>query len=203
MSQLDQFQKSLSIHSEALDYLRDRGVTRDEISRYCLGWNDDVSLTFTGIVFPVHDPYSRVVGYFSRWLDDGGYSVQREFSCHDYVYSLHLNYNEIISNGYVVVVEGAFDVFSIQRLGIPAVALMGSLISKRQLAILSRYTQRVVVALDEDAESKNEISLLCNRLSKFGVETVVIRDHYCEGDPDLFIRRGGGEKFRDSVLAKI
>lgn len=69
-----------------------------------------------------------------------------------YLYGLNNAIESIRKNNVVFVVEGYFDVISCHQAGIyNVVATCGTIFSKRQLIILSRYTNNIILLFDNDA----------------------------------------------------
>ena len=60
------------------------------------------------------------------------------------------NYDNAKSESIIVVVEGIFDVFAYYEIGIQAVALFGSSVSKGQYELLMRTGADIVLSLDAD-----------------------------------------------------
>lgn len=85
----------------------------------------------------------------------------------NYLYGLHKSYNHIISNDYVIIVEGIFDLFACYQNGIKnVVCLLGSKITDYHFLKLLRFTNNVILLLDADAAgelgSKEAIELSSN-----------------------------------------
>jgi len=81
----------------------------------------------------------------------------------------------------VVVVEGCFDAYAVERAGYPACASFGKHLTKVQCDLLSRF-ERITILYDQDAISSARESAL--QLERFGVDVRVGILHH--GDPDSY-----------------
>jgi len=109
------------------------------------------------LMFPIHNPAGRLVGFGGRTLgDDKAKYVNTaetdQFHKGNLLYGLHLAKREIRESGRAVLVEGYFDVIGTVASGLEgAVAGMGTALTPEQARLLSRYAETVVVAYDGDA----------------------------------------------------
>lgn len=112
------------------------------------------------IIFPVKDPSSKIVGFASRVLTEANQSVQRkylnsEFSKTHYLYGLDQSSSYIRKTNTVIVVEGQIDFLRGYQEGMRnVVGQIGSMLSPRQLFILSRYANNIVLLADDDTAGK-------------------------------------------------
>ena len=103
------------------------------------------------ICIPIHDEHGRLIAYSARSVNGSKpkYLLPRGFKKSEIVYNYHrvknMNNKEMI-----VVVEGYFDVFKLHQEGYPAVALMGSSISKKQVELLTGLKPQLVLMFDGD-----------------------------------------------------
>lgn len=109
------------------------------------------------LVFPVRDPWGRVLGFSGRLLDPDAkaakYVNSPETACYkkgDVLLGLDLAQDLIRARGFAVLVEGNFDAVAAQRAGLGAVAPCGTALTASQARLLVRLTQSVVVAFDGD-----------------------------------------------------
>jgi DNA primase len=141
------------------------------------------------LMFPIHNPAGRLVGFGGRTLgDDRAKYVNTaetdQFHKGTLLYGLHLGKREIRESGRAVLVEGYFDVIGTVACGVEgAVAGMGTALTPEQARLLSRYAEAVVVGYDGDAAGEGAFRralplLLAERLG-------VRRARFGEGhDPD-------------------
>lgn len=118
------------------------------------------------IMFPLFDAGGKVIAFSGRFFekvegqkDDGGepakYVNSPEtpiFKKSRVLYGLDKAKNFIRKADCVLLVEGQFDVIMSHQSGLPfAVASSGTAITEEHLSLLSRYSKRLVLALDGDA----------------------------------------------------
>jgi DNA primase len=113
------------------------------------------------LMFPIHNPSGRLVGFGGRTLGDdkAKYINTNEtdrFHKGLLLYGLHLAKREIRETSRAVLVEGYFDVIGSVACGLEgAVAGMGTALTPEQARLLSRYAEEVVVAYDGDSAGEN------------------------------------------------
>jgi len=160
-------------YNNALNYLRNRGLTREDILRYNIGYCE------TG-------PYSKMV-IIPSYNKDGilnfftGRSYYRNASfkhknpqvSKDIIgFELYINWNLPIT-----IVEGAFDALAIKRNAIP---LFGKIVlEKLKKAIVENNVKNINIALDNDARAKALQS--CEYFINNGINVKLVELH--EEDP--------------------
>jgi DNA primase len=113
------------------------------------------------LMFPIHNPSGRLVGFGGRTLGDdkAKYINTNEtdrFHKGELLYGLHLAKREIRESGRAVLCEGYFDVIGSVACGFEgSVAGMGTALTPEQAKLLSRYAEEVVVAYDGDNAGEN------------------------------------------------
>lgn len=157
-----------------IEYLRERGISEDFAKRWGLRGGRGRYLFY--VMVPVRDLDGNVVGFVGR--DVTGRSEKRFLNSRGnlrrYLFGLYEAKDLIRRDGYVVLVEGIFDVLKGQQGGIPVVGLMGKVMSDEQLCELLQVTKRsdvVFVMLDVDA--KKEAEELVKKLECFFDEVYV------------------------------
>jgi DNA primase len=169
----------------------DRGAVRDR---------------FRGrVVFPVHDLSGRAVGIGARVLpaerEDGPkYLNSPETPIYrkaEVLYNLHRAKQAVARSGEIVIVEGYTDVIALVRAGIEtAVATCGTALGEGHFKLASRFAQRMVLAFDSDEAGARAAERAYRFLEQYPLQPVVLI--LPEGlDPADFVRRHGGEAFRD------
>lgn len=115
------------------------------------------------IMIPLYDPVGNVVAFTGRVMSEGKtttpdapkYMNSPESAIYhkgEMLYGLHLAKTGIKSAGAVIIVEGNLDVVASHKAGVEnIVASSGTALTEAQLRILSRYTKKLVFALDGDA----------------------------------------------------
>lgn len=131
-------------------YLTSRGVTRDTIRTFGIGFYTGKGLLHGRIVIPIHNASGELVAYAGRAIDgrEPKYRFPAGFRKSLVLFNLH---RAIATKARtVIVVEGFFDAIAVHQAGYPVVALMGSTISRHQVGLLSDHFDRVVLMLDGD-----------------------------------------------------
>jgi DNA primase len=115
------------------------------------------------------------------------------------LYGLNLTKGQIRQAGFAVLVEGYFDfAMVVQSQAAPAVASCGTALTAQQAQLLRRYTSKVVLSFDPDAAGQGAAARSCEMLVSEGFDVnVVVLDK--GEDPDTFIRRHGGERYRERL----
>lgn len=157
------------------------------------------------IIFPVHNPAGRLVGFGGRSLDPEerakyvNTSETPSFRKRDLLYGLHLAKRSIRQRERVVLVEGYMDVLGSVAAGVDnVVAGMGTSLTIEQARLIARHAEEVVLAYDGDeagvqAGSK-AMPLLLNQ--GLAVRTTALADGV---DPDTFRAEQGAEAWQQRV----
>jgi DNA primase len=115
------------------------------------------------------------------------------------VYGLHLTKSLIRTQGFVVLVEGYFDFAQVfQAQAAPVVATCGTALTPQQAQLLRRFTEKVVLSYDPDTAGQTAAARSSELLVRegFGVNVVELDRGM---DPDAFVRRHGGESYRQRL----
>lgn len=109
------------------------------------------------IIFPIYNIKNEIIGFGGRTLDDEvmpKYLNIREnivFNKSSCLFGINWAKEKIKESGYVIFVEGYFDVLKMQMSGyINTVAPMGTSISELHLRILKKLTDKVLLIFDGD-----------------------------------------------------
>jgi DNA primase len=117
------------------------------------------------------------------------------------LYGIHLTKQQIRKAGFAVLVEGYFDFAQLfQAEAAPAVASCGTALTPQQAQLLRRFTSKVVLSFDPDAAGQGAAARSCEMLVAEGFDVnIVALDKGT--DPDTFIRRYGGDRYRERLRA--
>jgi DNA primase len=143
------------------DYLTGKGFTQPDLAAAGLlveRDDDRVYDRFRGrLVIPINDVRGRVIGFGARTLDPDGVpkylnSPQTPvFDKGNTLYGLDRAGKAIRAADRVVVVEGYMDVMQAHQAGFSdVVAQLGTALTEGNLRRLTRYTRRIILALDPD-----------------------------------------------------
>lgn len=177
-----------ALRSVDIRYLENRGISEVFARRWGLRGGKGDYLYY--VMIPIRDLNGELVGFVGR--DTTGKSEKRFLnfsgSVRKYLFGLYECKEWIKDKGYVVIVEGVFDVLKAQQGGIVAVGLMGKMMSDDQLGQLLKVTDRgtrVFVLLDSDAE--NEAKELVECLKSYFDNVYLVKLGECKdiGDMDI------------------
>ena len=139
------------------------------------------------IAIRLHDPDGRPIGYAGRRLDPaqarqyGKWKFPSGLPKREILYGFH-RITSRLHRG-LVVVECPWGVMRLTQIGIPAVALLGILLSRTQVQLLRR-TPRIVLMLDGDQAGRSASRQIAATLNQY-THTPVHRIDLPQGlDPD-------------------
>ena len=161
--------------------------------------------TFRGrLMFPVIDVRGNVIGFSGRILGDGEpkYMNSPETLVFNKSRNLFaLNLAKKSKCGYIILSEGNIDVVSLHQAGFDsAVASLGTSLTPEQARLLSRYTDQVVIAYDNDGAGIKAAQRAIGILEKLDLRVKVLRMSGAK-DPDEFIKTKGADAFRNLLEA--
>ena len=186
-----------------LDAMKRKGYTQMEIISAGLakpGKNGGAYDVFRNrLVFPVIDVRGSVIGFSGRILGDGEpkYLNSPETLVYNKSRNLFaLNLAKKSKSGYIILSEGNIDVVSLHQAGFDsAVASLGTSLTPEQARLISRYTQNVVIAYDNDGAGQKASERAIGILESLDLKVRVLRMSGAK-DPDEFIKANGPEAFR-------
>lgn len=160
------------------------------------------------VIFPIRDLQDRVVAFGGRTLGEGQPKYLNSPETQIYVksrhlYALNLSRREVVREGYAILVEGYTDVIALWQAGIRNVAAtLGTALGQEHFRLLSRLTDRVILAFDADRAGVSASLRGLDFQANFNLDLrVIVID---EGmDPAEFISRRGPDEFRKRVEESI
>ena len=154
------------------------------------------------LMFPVIDVQGRVIGFSGRILSGDGakYINSPDTLVYDKGRNLFaLNLAKKSKSGYIILSEGNIDVVSLHQAGFDsAVASLGTALTAEQARLISRYTNEVVIAYDNDGAGLKAAQKAIGIFEKLDVKVRVLRMSGAK-DPDEFIKQKGPEAFRKLI----
>jgi len=134
------------------------------------------------LVFPLSDARGNIVGFSGRILEEDKKQAKyintpetMIYHKRETLFGLHLAKESIRKEKCVIVVEGEFDMISPYQAGIGnIVAIKGSALTKEQLLLIKRYTNRVHLALDADEAGEEAMKRGIEEAEKLDFELEVI-----------------------------
>ena len=163
--------------------------------------SDDHDMYNDRIMFPLYDASGRVVGFSGRIYKDNGqnkYLNTKEtdiFKKGELLYHYHIAKEECRQSKSVIIMEGFMDVIRASSIGIKnTVALMGTALTKEQIALIKRLSTNIILCLDGDGPGQNATLSIGDTLLENGIEVKVVPLPNPD-DPDTFILKNGKDRF--------
>ena len=157
------------------------------------------------LLFPIHREGGSVVAFGGRAMADDQvpkYLNSPETPLYTkgrVLYGLHLSKHAIRKAGSVVMMEGYFDVLQAWQGGVThTVASSGTALTQSQAQTLRRFASKVVLSFDADGAGQNAAAKSGDLLVAEGFQVSVALLPEGE-DPDTFVRRYGGDAYREKV----
>ena len=154
------------------------------------------------LMFPIIDVRGNVIGFGGRILIDkdkiaAKYLNSPEtliFNKRKNLFALNLAKKSKL--GYLILVEGYMDAIALHQYGFDcAVASLGTALTEDGAALLSRYTDQVVLIYDGDAAGQNATQRAIPILEKAGLQVKVLKMRDAK-DPDEFLKKFGADRFK-------
>jgi len=161
------------------------------------------------IIFPIYDSSDNLIALHTYSISDESKGLPKywheKFRKSFYLYGLNSAKHRIRERGFVLVVEGNFDLLQCHNNDLTnSVAMFGKALSLHQIALLIRYTDKIVLGFDGDnagksgqektsIEMKEFTSVVPPVFSLTGVEWPELKT---KTDPDEYIRENGIRSFK-------
>lgn len=151
------------------------------------------------IMFPIIDVRGNVIGFGGRVLDNSTpkYLNTSETLIFNKRRNLFgMNFAKKTKENHIILVEGNIDVVTLHQFGFDnAVASLGTSLTDEHAALLSRYTEQVVLTYDGDEAGQRAAKRAIPMLEKVGIKVKVLQMKDAK-DPDEFLHKFGPDKFR-------
>lgn len=203
--------------NKAIEYIQDKKLEESILYKYRIGVieekNNLISFNFPnegvsflkklkkkeiqdGVVIPYFSLYNILLGLAVRLFNNPKMKYDgNSFKKSEHLYNLNNVYKSIIEKGYVIFVEGYFDVLGLVNVGIDnVVAICGSSLSLTQLYLIRRFCTEIILMLDGDKvgfTKSKVIETFIKRNSDMKCNVVYLPDGL---DPDDFIQKQGKDK---------
>lgn len=159
------------------------------------------------VIFPIRDAQGRALGFGARVLESGQqpkYLNSPETALYSkgrVLYGLDRARAAASKAGYLIVVEGYFDVIAPHQAGIKqVVATLGTALTASHVLMLQRLVPKVVLLFDPDPAGVNATLRTIELFLEQGMDAAVAT--LPDGvDPDGFVRQFGAEAFDARIAA--
>ncbi len=190
-------------------YLKQQGFSPGQLVRGGLAvQRDDGSVVDRfrqRLLFPIHREGGSVVAFGGRAMANDQvpkYLNSPEtplYTKGKVLYGLHLSKHAIREAGSVVMMEGYFDVLQAWQGGVTnTVASSGTALTPAQAQMLRRFAAKVGLSFDADGAGQTAAAKSGDLLVAEGFQVSVALLPEGE-DPDTFVRRYGGDAYREKV----
>ena len=151
------------------------------------------------LMFPIIDVRGNVIGFGGRVMDDSTpkYLNSPEtviFNKRKNLFALNLAKKTKLP--YLILVEGYMDAVALHQYGFDcAVASLGTSLTEDHAALLTRYTEQVMLIYDGDEAGQRATRRAIPMLEKAGLRVKVPRMKGAK-DPDEFLKKFGADQFK-------
>lgn len=151
------------LHAQALEsdralrYYEYRMISLDSVKRFQLGYSEKRDMVTT----PVHAPDGKsYYGFVGRSVEGKEFSNTSGNWRSQTLFNLH----RARSSSTVYIVESNFDAIRLEQNGVPAVAVLGNRVSKKQVELLTKNFNSVIVVADNDEGGSTMVGTLEKKL---------------------------------------
>ena len=153
------------------------------------------------LMFPIIDVRGNVIGFGGRIMKKDDKAAKylnspetRIFNKRKNLFALNLAKKSKL--GYLILVEGYMDAIALHQYGFDcAVASLGTALTEDGAALLSRYTDQVVLIYDGDTAGQRATQRAIPILEKAGLQVKVLQMRDAK-DPDEFLKKFGADRFK-------
>jgi len=139
-----QMEGNYSESDRAKSYMRSRGFDDDTVQHFHVGYDPRLDM----VLVPIFNPNGEPVGFNGRTIEGKRFRLSKELPRNELIFNLH---NAKKQGGTAIVCESQMDVMKMHQARFPnGVAFLGSSISDRQIYLLQRYFNRIIIMTDAD-----------------------------------------------------
>ena len=153
------------------------------------------------LMFPIIDVRGNVIGFGGRIIKKDSDAAKYLNSPETMIFNKRknlfgLNLAKKSKQGFLILVEGNIDVVSLHQYGFDnAIASLGTSLTEEQAALMTRYTDQVVLIYDGDKAGQNATQRAIPILEKAGLQVKVLQIKDAK-DPDEFLKKFGADRFK-------
>jgi len=153
------------------------------------------------LMFPIIDVRGNVIAFGGRVIKKDSEAAKYLNSPETLIFNKRknlfgLNLAKKTKHPYFILVEGNIDVVALHQYGFDnAVASLGTSLTEEQAALLSKYTDQVVLIYDGDNAGQNATRRAIPILEKAGIQVKVLQLRDAK-DPDEFLKIFGADLFK-------
>ena len=153
------------------------------------------------LMFPIIDVRGNVIGFGGRIIKKDDNAAKYLNSPETIIFNKRknlfgMNLAKKSKQGYLILVEGNIDVVALHQYGFDnAIASLGTSLTEEQAALMTRYTDQIVLIYDGDKAGQNATQRAIPILEKAGIQVKVLQLKDAK-DPDEFLKKFGADKFK-------
>ena len=153
------------------------------------------------LMFPIIDVRGNVIAFGGRIIKNDKDAAKYLNSPETLIFNKRknlfgLNLAKKTKQDFMILVEGNIDVVALHQYGFDnAVASLGTSLTEDQAALLTRYTEQVVLLYDGDEAGQRAAQRAIPILEKAGIQVKVLRMKDAK-DPDEFLKKFGADRFK-------
>ena len=159
------------------------------------------------IIFPIYNIEGKIVAFGGRIIEKNS-NLPKYLNSPDSpifkkgreLFGIKYQGGNVKKKGFAILMEGYLDVLTAQKNGFEnAVASLGTAFTEEQAQLLKKYTDKILIAYDNDEAGRNAIIKAGYILKKydFDIKCLVLKGE--EKDPDEFLRKNGKKAFIEVV----
>lgn len=157
VSLIEKLNDNLKSSEEGISYLMDRGIDQESIDTFKIGFSNVKGM----ITVPVQDHTGMYVGFVGRSISGKSFKNSTGLPRRHVLFNLNRNKYSNVN-----VVESSFDAIRLHQMGIPAVATLGSYISKEQIELLNKWSDSVTIIPDQDEAGEKLVNKILSGYNK-------------------------------------
>ena len=153
------------------------------------------------LMFPIIDVRGNVIGFGGRIIKNDPNAAKYLNSPETLIFNKRknlfgLNLAKKSKAGSLILVEGNIDVVALHQYGFDnAIASLGTSLTEEQAALMTRYTEQVILIYDGDKAGQNATQRAIPILEKAGLQVKVLQLKDAK-DPDEYLKKFGADKFK-------
>jgi DNA primase len=141
---LNRLHSDLSINKNSVDYLESRGINKDSMKHFNLGYSSSMNM----VVTPVHSPDGMPIGIVGRSIEGKSFKNSTNLPKSKTLFNIHRAKR---IGDHVIIVESNFDAIRVHQAGFPnVVATLGGFLSTEQQHLLNRHFNKITIMTDSD-----------------------------------------------------
>ena len=160
-------EENYSKSPRAKAYMESRGFDEDTTRYFRVGYDPKSDM----VLVPIFNPQGEPVGFNGRTVEGKRFRLSKDLPRNEMLFNLH---NAKRHGGTAIVCESQFDVMKMHQAGFPnGVCFLGSSISDRQIYLLQRYFNRIIIMTDADPAGRKAGHTLSQKLRGVAIEWAI------------------------------